>query len=645
MSTKLEEALAAARKAGEGQMSYNNGVKITPVSSLSTTNGSKILNENVNTFKDLTGIDLNNQTYKLPSGQIISGSDPNIEAFKNQGAVLVNQNANQNNQPNQNANQNNQENNNKINNSNSYSFDEAFELWGNDFTGLTKQTDGTFVPDKTAIERLGIKGMTDTTEEDADKKKLQDALTTASSNVENLYNDFQNSISNIEGNPEYQSQVNGIKSLYAKMRQDMERTNQSRMAAYEALGYSTGATRYTGSTQLGVMGEELNQANERIAEINRQEASAISAARTAFKNDKYQEFSIQLDTLKDFRDQKQKELDNYNKTLADVANAQMEQNKFDLEVLKYQQSAMTTDTKEYEYAQARGFSGSYLDYLTVKEEMKQKTDYTTDYKNWILAGGENTGQTFNEWLKQSINKNDELLTPTEAEKLNVPYGTTRQQAFGLKISDGELSSKQLASAIQLSNSLKSHPMYTDMLDIFTGMQGVETGLTQGNGFGDITAINAFQRMVDPGATVRSEDVTLLQSASAWLAKVAPEYIIKKLKEGDKLPESVRQQMLETAKQLYNIRAKNYNNSVGQQYKTLASGAGVPFEMVGQDFILGQQTLQDYYNTITDEQQRNDFKQMIFDEKKKNPNLTEQQLLDILQGNNNQDEDFGWIPTP
>lgn len=151
---------------------------------------------------------------------------------------------------------------------------------------------------------------------------------------------------------------------------------------------------------------------------------------------------------------------------------------------------------------------------------------------------------------------------------------------------GELTPAQSSTALRLSNALKSHPAYTDMLDIATGMQGVETGLAQKNGFGDITAINSFQRMVDPGATVRSEDVTLLSSARGVLDMINTQYPIDKLQSGAKLPEAVRARMLATAKALHEKRGKNYNDTVGSQYRKLAEASGIPFDYVGVDFAIG-----------------------------------------------------------
>lgn len=150
---------------------------------------------------------------------------------------------------------------------------------------------------------------------------------------------------------------------------------------------------------------------------------------------------------------------------------------------------------------------------------------------------------------------------------------------------GEMSPQQFSAMMQMSNAVKSHPMYVDMLDIDTGLSNVSTGLKQKNGFGDITAINGFQRMVDPGATVRSEDVVLIQSASGMLQKVLSEYPLEKLKSGAQLPQQVRDWLQTTAKELHERRATNYNDTVGNQYRQQAAVAQIPFELIGRDFAV------------------------------------------------------------
>lgn len=148
---------------------------------------------------------------------------------------------------------------------------------------------------------------------------------------------------------------------------------------------------------------------------------------------------------------------------------------------------------------------------------------------------------------------------------------------------GALSGKQLSAAMSLTNSLKSHPEYTDMGDVFTGFVAVETGVKQDNGFGDIMAINGFQKLVDPGVSVREGDVVLIQSAVALRDKILSSYPIDKLQKGAKLPPEARAALAKAALDLYSTRAKNYNNSAGGQYRRLAEAAGLPFELIGRDF--------------------------------------------------------------
>lgn len=167
----------------------------------------------------------------------------------------------------------------------------------------------------------------------------------------------------------------------------------------------------------------------------------------------------------------------------------------------------------------------------------------------------------------------------------------KDQASLDAVDNGELNEDQRKEALTLSKAVTGNASYKDMLDIQTGMLGVITGINQDNGFGDIAAINAFQRMVDPGATVRSEDVTLLQSAAAFIAKTAPPFVIDKLKKGDKLPPSVREQMKKTALELYDTRRNNYESSISPQ-RNLSEQAGIDFgKFVATEFKTADQLQQ------------------------------------------------------
>ncbi len=175
---------------------------------------------------------------------------------------------------------------------------------------------------------------------------------------------------------------------------------------------------------------------------------------------------------------------------------------------------------------------------------------------------------------------------TAAQARSDQQAAARIAAAKVAAGSGELTARQTSTAISLANSLKGQPNYTDMLDVANGIQSVSTGLSQKNGLGDIMAINGFQKMVDPGATVREGDVSLIRSASGLLNKILSDYPIESLQAGAQLPPATRAAMAAAAKQLYDRRAKNYDTTTGVQYKGLAKAAGIPFEYIGTDFTSG-----------------------------------------------------------
>ena len=165
---------------------------------------------------------------------------------------------------------------------------------------------------------------------------LETAVSEANSQIENLYNQFQSY--NVESDPAYQSYAQTIRNQFDQLRRQMEETNRSRQRAFETLGYRTGAAQYAGGVQMGIEGEELTQANQRIAEINNQEAEMLANARNAFQNNNFTKFNASVNALQKIRDNKQEELANYTQALKDLNDRLMDENRFELEVAKYQSS-------------------------------------------------------------------------------------------------------------------------------------------------------------------------------------------------------------------------------------------------------------------------------------------------------------------
>lgn len=90
------------------------------------------------------------------------------------------------------------------------------------------------------------------------------------------------------------------------------------------------------------------------------------------------------------------------------------------------------------------------------------------------------------------------------------------------------------------------------------------------------AINAFQNgIVDPGATVREGDVSLMQTAIAWADRVDLDYMKQKILDGDKLPPEMRQKMLQLATATRDAYARDFQEQTVPKVKSLVQQNSLP----------------------------------------------------------------------
>lgn len=161
--------------------------------------------------------------------------------------------------------------------------------------------------------------------------------------IASLYNNINSW--NIDQDPDFKSQANSIRAKFDQLREEMKQVNYQRQRAYETLGFRTGATQYTGgkeaalagigqSVQEGIESEEIRQGGQRLTDITVQEEQMLAQARNAFRTQKYSEFNNRVSMLKDLREQKQEELSNFNKSLVDAQKRMQEEQKFLLEKQK-----------------------------------------------------------------------------------------------------------------------------------------------------------------------------------------------------------------------------------------------------------------------------------------------------------------------
>lgn len=89
---------------------------------------------------------------------------------------------------------------------------------------------------------------------------------------------------------------------------------------------------------------------------------------------------------------------------------------------------------------------------------------------------------------------------------------------------------------------------TEAADLAKQNQVIQTALQKADGTGDIAAITAFNKLLDPGAVVREADVALTLAAQGLADKM--EIWMKNKQTGDILPPDLRRRMGELAQQIF-----------------------------------------------------------------------------------------------
>jgi len=187
----------------------------------------------------------------------------------------------------------------------------------------------------------------------------------------------------------------------------------------------------------------------------------------------------------------------------------------------------------------------------------------------------------------------------------------KRRKDGYKSQYPVLTGKQLGLVNQMSDDFNKDARVGDMIDIDGGMKnvsalyGTDTKIALATGFDDITAINAFQRMIDPGAVVKEGDVTLLQSSIPWLELADPSFKWKEFTKGDKLPSSTRKSLLRVAAEIYNTKAADFNETTGARYQRRADAAGINFNLIGDEYAVFntpvEPTIQEQTNMAFDDE--------------------------------------------
>jgi hypothetical protein len=188
----------------------------------------------------------------------------------------------------------------------------------------------------------------------------------------------------------------------------------------------------------------------------------------------------------------------------------------------------------------------------------------------------------------------------QAEQLGRPLTSEEKAATMQQVLDrnregqapllpGEFSAEKIERIDNLMRSLRGDAVYRGMVEINGAWQALQasysTGVSgaAGTGLSDIAMINSFQRMIDPGVSVREGDVNLMSQATSLLEQLSPEFLTGRVTVGSRLPGPQRARMMELGRAIYGARLKDYQSQTESRFKAIAAGAGVPFELISGGF--------------------------------------------------------------
>lgn len=179
---------------------------------------------------------------------------------------------------------------------------------------------------------------------------------------------------------------------------------------------------------------------------------------------------------------------------------------------------------------------------------------------------------------------DRAIKGRQYDKLGLEIDSENAKLLAAKTAEenGTLTPEQFTVANDLRKEVNNLAEVKAAKDLEPNVAALIAALEQGNGVGDIAAINAFQRIaVDPGVAVREGDVALLQSAQSFTDQSALK--AQGLWKGDKLTPEARKQMLDVARDVYQFRVDFVDENT-QNVRTIAKEQGIDYgKYVGRNY--------------------------------------------------------------
>lgn len=388
--------------------------------------------------------------------------------------------------------------------------------------------------------------------DDPEKQRLQAENQQSAKQVEDLAQDFLSY--NINQDPDFKQQATIISAEFERLRRNMERKNFARERAFETRAFRTGAAQFAGDIASGILGEELTQGNQRLADISREESAALSAARIAFKDNKFLEFSRKVDVLRDIRDQKSKALEDYNQTLVDANKALQEFEKAENEATIFAQKQLVF-RQEQEVRTADLIAPNILKIsedgeLTFDTEEITRIAQESNIDPLVLRASADT--QIRELNKLDREERKAELDRRNAESLINARIAAEDRASTLfpfevqeaikKATDTSLKPQTIAQIDAIVKSFESSPIVKNFNEVQNKKFSVDRMLVEGEASGpvDLAVVFEFMKALDPTSVVRETEFAAA-SKSGGIFRGAFKKFNGEFRQGEFLPENVKKE--------------------------------------------------------------------------------------------------------
>jgi hypothetical protein len=169
---------------------------------------------------------------------------------------------------------------------------------------------------------------------------------------------------------------------------------------------------------------------------------------------------------------------------------------------------------------------------------------------------------------------------TWTERRDAIQGVHDRKEHGPALAAGEMPAEKIDRLVSLSNLLKAEPVYQEIVEIGGAWQALQAAhATSNTGLSDIAMINSFQRMIDPGVSVREGDVALMNQAQGVFDRLDIEFVGGQLTAGSQLSPPQRARMMALGRAIYAAKLEGYRVSVEPKFERFSTASGVPFDMI------------------------------------------------------------------